>query len=104
MYDIYRISLSSPLGIKYGSLQYAEDGRQGDITLSLFGYESRMNAQRDADESIKFNGSIRFITGSRPCTGEFRITDKNMTGKLILRGISIPFKGILEEREDQHDQ
>ena len=92
MRNIYKITLRAPLGIRYGSMTV--DG--GKLTLDLFGVSNELAADRK-DDTVTFGGNLKFITGSRPCVGAFTLRGSALEGYLILKGVTIPLNGTIDE-------
>ncbi|MBQ6020881.1 MAG: hypothetical protein IJL26_11980 [Clostridia bacterium] len=101
MRNTYHITLQAPLGLRCGSLSLldAESGSPR-VLFSLFGIQSEL-AARYCGDGVRFDGELRFITGTRPCAGEFRIVGDALEGKLTLKGFTIPLTGALDgERKE----
>ncbi len=92
MRNIYKITLRSPLGIRYGSMTIG----RGRVTLNLFGVRNELAAERK-DDTVTFGGNLRFITGSRPCVGTLTLNGRDLEGSLTLKGVTIPLNGTIDE-------
>ncbi|MBQ6165006.1 MAG: hypothetical protein IJK23_11080 [Clostridia bacterium] len=100
MNDTYRITLHSPLGIRYGVLTIRDAGEDARLVFSLFGIQSELAAEKRGD-AVEFGGDLRFITGTRPCAGEFTVSGEEIKGRLCLRGVSIPLLGSLDKTPEE---
>lgn len=100
MRKTYHITLQAPLGIRYGSLSLEDTDGSPRTVFSLFGIRSELEA-RYYDGAVLFGGELRFITGARPCAGEFRIDGDRLMGHLTMKGFTIGLSGTLDDTEKE---